>query len=108
MGYYLYAPCATYNTAQMSTANQSIPNNPTGNGTLAPVAVTGLTAETLYCTQACVVDLDADPANGDPTGPVCGAVETFIWPTPVSAGVYVDRLCYESFWYRPTHCRWIR
>jgi hypothetical protein len=67
----------------MTTTNQSIPST-TGNGALAPVAVTGLQAETLYCTQACVIDLDADPTNGDPTGPVCGAVQTFIWPTPVS------------------------
>jgi hypothetical protein len=68
----------------MATANQTITST-TGNGTLTPVAVTGLTAETLYCTQACVIDTDADPTKGDPTDPVCGAVQTFIWPSPVRA-----------------------
>ena len=82
VGYYLYAPCDTYNSSQMATANQTIVN-PTGNGTLAPVAVTGLSPEVLYCSQACVLDLDANATMGDPTGPVCGAVQTFIWPLPV-------------------------
>ena len=83
VGYYTYAPCSTYNSSQMTTANESI-SSTTGNGTLTPVVLTGLEAETLYCSQACVIDLDADPTKGDPAGPVCGAVQTFSWPTPVS------------------------
>ena len=83
VGYYTYAPCSTYNSSQMTTANESI-SSTTGNGTLTPVVLTGLEAETLYCSQACVVDVDADPTKGDPAGPVCGAVQTFSWSTPVS------------------------
>ena len=66
----------------MTTANQSIPNT-VGNGTIPPVAVTGLSGDVLYCTQSCVIDLEANATLGYPTGPVCGAVETFIWPLPV-------------------------
>jgi hypothetical protein len=83
--YYLYAPCDTYNTSQSSTTPQSIPST-SGNGSIAPVAVTGLSPEVLYCSQACVLDLDANATMGDPTGPVCGAVQTFIWPSPVRVG----------------------
>ena len=82
VAYYLYAPCDSYNTTRMTTANQSFPNT-SGNGTLTPVAVTGLPAETSICTQTCVVDLDANATMGDPVGPVCGAVQTFSWLTPV-------------------------
>lgn len=85
VGYYAYAPCDTFNTSQMTTTNESIPNT-SGNGTLAPVAVTGLSAEVTYCVTACVLDLDANATRGDPTGPVCGGVQTFIWPTPVRVG----------------------
>ena len=80
--YYLYAPCDTFNTSAMSTSPESIPST-SGNGSISPVAVTGLPAETLICARACVLDLDANATMGDPTGPVCGAVQTFIWPLPV-------------------------
>lgn len=82
VGFYAYAPCLTYNTSQITTANQSIPNT-VGNGTIPPVAVTGLSPEMLYCFQSCVIDLDANATLGYPTGPVCGAMETFSWPSPV-------------------------
>lgn len=82
VGYYVYNDCDTYNSTWIATANQSIPAT-SGNGTLNPVAVTGLSANELYCAAACVIDLDADPAMGDPVEPVCGAVQTFSWPSPV-------------------------
>ena len=78
--YYLYGECATFPTTAQATANQSIVST-TGNGTLAPVAVTGLSADTLYCTSACIIDLNADPYT---PVPLCGGVQNFSWPSPVS------------------------
>lgn len=68
VAYYHYASCDDYlQGVVMTTANQSIPNNP-GNGTTPPIAITGLSPDITYCAQACVVDLDANATKGDPTG----------------------------------------
>ena len=85
--YYLYGECSTFPTTAQATANQSIVST-TGNGTLAPVAVTGLSADTLYCTSACVIDLNADPYT---PVPLCGGVQNFSWTLPVSASEHAER-----------------
>ena len=83
VAYILYGECDTYNTTAMSTANQSFPST-SGSGSVMPVLVSG-SSDLRYCTQTCVADLDANATMGDPVGPVCGPVETYMWTSPVSS-----------------------
>jgi hypothetical protein len=91
VGYYLYWPCELYPDQIMSTANQTIANT-SGNGTIPPAAVTDLSADVTYCTQACVIDLDANATMGDPVGPVCGGILAFSWTSVVRR----DTACFSA------------
>lgn len=91
VGYYVYNHCEYFATNKTATANQTITS--TGNGTIPPTVISNLEPGHLYCYQACVVDLDADPARGDPTGPVCGNTVQFYWPSPVSLSWHELHAC---------------
>ena len=88
--YFLYGPCDTFNSSSSATPTESIPAT-TGNGSISPVAVTGLSSDVTYCSTACVVDLDANATMGDPVGPVCGGMQTFSWTSPVRTVVRTRR-----------------
>lgn len=79
--YMLYAPCATYNSSALSTPNSTIAAT-VGSGSYSAV-VRELMPATIYCTQSCVLDLNADSSLGETTGPVCGAFQSFLVPPPV-------------------------
>ena len=83
MGYYAYGLCTSSNDLNMGAGVLTTPNqtltNTLGNGTLAPATVTGLSPDTLYCVETCVVDLTVDPNIA-----VCGNTQTFMWTSPVS------------------------
>lgn len=74
--WYLWETCDNFYTSPIQTANATFPS--AGTGSVPGYQLNGLSAETLYCFESCVVSPSTKPDLA-----VCGGVQTFQWTIAV-------------------------